>query len=94
MKYKERIEEIDILLSFLKSLKKDLQKTEKVSIKAFENTDLYQSNKLSVNFDFELINIDKSYRRVKTYFENSTFREYDITDNDRSYFIWNSHEIR
>ena len=85
MSYKEKISNIDKVLSELKTLKSEYQKAEKLSEKSlnmdFKNNTPKQIQKASVDLNWQCMHIDKVKKRVwKSILESEL--EVDISETD------------
>ena len=85
MSYKEKISNIDKVLSELKTLKSEYQKAEKLSEKSlkmdFKNNTPKQIQKASVDLNWQFMHIDKVKKRVwKSILESEL--EVDISETD------------
>ena len=85
MSYKEKISNIDKVLSELKTLKSEYQKAEKLSEKSlnmdFKNNTPKQIQKASVDLNWQCMHIDKTQKRVwKSILESEL--EVDLEDTE------------
>lgn len=85
MSYKEKISNIDNVLSELKTLKSEYQKAEKLSEKSlnmdFKNNTPKQIQKASADLNWQYMHIDKTQKRVWKSILNSDL-EVDISETE------------